>query len=769
MSTESNLRQERRLGLVLLAVVAVGLVVGVAIFLGATSVDHAERETRNWKRDEARGLHVRRFDSHFEKSTLMRDRVGRSPRECGAGDYYNSTLTLCLPKVHEDSSFENDLLDTSTKQCDDFYRYSCGKWIDTHENMSRSFTSIAKVNRASVNKVIATAETNSAVYRFLQSCISTLVERNNRRQTKREAQYHLNRIVSRVDSYADIGNALAELIKSGFYAPFSLEIENNPTAASMIPLFEKNVLPLNQTEHFAPVYSLFIELFNPSEAVHKTRRLFRVVQDLGLTTRDEFINDWLLYLQSPLGMKNDLMSFKEFTEIIKDGNDRVQFSMYDMLETLGGRNMVFDDHQTVWVMEQEWFRNFEVKSISLEDWKLFLEFCVISSVIDYYPDLPMDVYYRNHARTIHKQGFSFVPRMWGVPKHKLNAQRTGPQASYEDCAQITHHMLAGEVGHMFHEYLGYQDKDYARVKQMVLNITKQFRKTIEKTEWIDEITKERALFKIDKINVRVGYPDHWPREPFLDRIHKDRYVRNINIVREYRVRRMLDLWRNEGKWFELDEIARFGSPISTVNAYYSPMTNSIVIFDGIMQYPFFRPGFNLRSLYSTLGVVVGHELSHSMDPFGSQFDQYGSFRNWWLLESKHNLQEQFRCLAAEYKAPEYCGEVKGYGNKTLGEDTADLLGVRLAFAAWKDAHAQGPHARDEQFTEDETAKWFYTYAQSWCAHYSQEKACKRVTTDEHPLPSMRVTQTLRNIPEFARLMGCIPTDKMVHDPPCKIY
>jgi predicted metalloendopeptidase len=172
-------------------------------------------------------------------------------------------------------------------------------------------------------------------------------------------------------------------------------------------------------------------------------------------------------------------------------------------------------------------------------------------------------------------------------------------------------------------------------------------------------------------------------------------------------------------------------------------------------------------MYSTLGVVVGHELSHAFDPFGSQFDAWGSLHQWWKLPALEHLKHNFQCLANEYKAPSFCGNITNYGNQTLGEDTADLMGVSLAYHAWLEKRSA--EVRDQEALDNDKALWFYSYSQSWCAKYSEQRACDRIKSDPHPLPRMRVKQTLRNIPDFARVMGCQDSDDMVHRPVCNIY
>jgi predicted metalloendopeptidase len=275
---------------------------------------------------------------------------------------------------------------------------------------------------------------------------------------------------------------------------------------------------------------------------------------------------------------------------------------------------------------------------------------------------------------------------------------------------------------------------------------------------MDPDTRERAVAKVREVVVRAVHPTHWRPEPFAHRLAPDRWLRNINLVRLYRSERNFALWKSRDP-LDRDAIQRFGQPLSTVNAYYSPVTNTITVFAGILLPPFYDDRFSEVAAYARIGTVIGHELAHAMDNHGRMFDHLGNYRDWWAPESARAFQERAQCIAREYSAPHGCDNLQ-YGNQTLGEDIADIIGVTLAHRALQRAGTGG--------TDDERV-FFQAFAQQWCARYDRDAVCNRVNEDVHAVPEMRVDRTLRQLPAFQRAFQCADTHPMVNPQPCVLY
>lgn len=739
------------------------------------------------------------------RHAAQRDTVRLTPGQCTVGEEFDTRVGLCVPVVNTPLALEDAIIDRGVIGCDDFYSMTCGNWLTTHQDESRSFSALYHQNQWEVADIIRN-ETSGPIHDFYQSCLKELVDKSTQHQQKEEAEQMLASMLSGIYKHEGLPVLFARLLRHGLPAPFAVTIENHPTKALMIPTIHRDGFLFDETTDYIELVDIF-SLLNPTEIAHiKAAQIVGIVNKLDAQAVPDTrrFDSYVDYLKDRNGFRRDLFKWGALGELFQAKEK--SFSLLSFIMLLGGPSFIIRDTQDIWVLDKGHFLNLDVSVLSMAEWRVYTEFSVLYSIRDFFPDLEDDAYFteplvpgasRRWTRIERRRRFGEpldyrmqeqrsvpfpVPRRIPTPKLPSRKRTTPlPAVTQGDCVHITHKMLPGLISHRFMNRSGLGEGDVERVKRMVEAIRDEFAALIDQTEWMDQHTRDTAKQKLRAINVRVAHPNTWPVESFAGRILPMRYAHNLNLVRAYRVQRDLDLWRNSGGWFDLDEIARFGAPLSTVNAYYSPSTNSIVIFAGIMRPPFYHTDYDVLSLYATLGVVVGHELSHSMDPMGSQFDQWGSFRAWWTQESRTEQQTRLQCIAHEYAPPDYCviegdDALDNYGNRTLGEDTADLIGVLLAFRAWKKADAALPHeakATDRArgvTPSHEEQYWFMIYSQLWCASYSHETACERILTDPHPLPRMRVTETLRNLPVFARVFGCnAPWSSMVHDPPCHLY
>jgi predicted metalloendopeptidase len=270
-------------------------------------------------------------------------------------------------------------------------------------------------------------------------------------------------------------------------------------------------------------------------------------------------------------------------------------------------------------------------------------------------------------------------------------------------------------------------------------------------------TRTRAVEKIQSIEVRAIHPNTWTQEPFANQIRPDRFAANLNLVRKYRA------WRNYAQ-SDTEAVQRFGAPLSTVNAFYSPVSNTVTIFAGIVTEPFYSDSYSDLSLYATLGMIIGHELSHAMDNQGRLFDLHGSLRNWWAHNDSVVFDRLSRCIVREYGSPEGCPNMQ-YGDQTLGEDIADIIGITLAFRTYFQ------HTRRRRSFEilDDQQNFFRIFAQMWSSSYDQSMTCSRVAEDEHAIAWYRVDKTLRQVSVFHQVFGCSERSPMVNPTPCRIY
>jgi putative endopeptidase len=286
----------------------------------------------------------------------------------------------------------------------------------------------------------------------------------------------------------------------------------------------------------------------------------------------------------------------------------------------------------------------------------------------------------------------------------------------------------------------------AKAVAMVMNLKAALGDRIRTLDWIGEDTRRQALRKLDAIAVKVGYPDKW-RDYSRLRVGGGSYVANVRQAEEFEFQRNLD---KIGKPLDRTE---WGITTPTVDAYYNPTLNEIVFPAGILQPPFFDPKADDASNYGSIGGVIGHELTHGFDDEGRQFDAEGNLKNWWTEEDVRNYQDRGRAIAKQYSGYVAVDDLHINGDLTLGENIADIGGLKIAYLALQKALAANPAPEKiDGFTADQ--RFFIAYAQGWRRNATPESIRVMIATDPHSPAPFRVRGPTADTPEFSRAFAC---------------
>jgi len=283
---------------------------------------------------------------------------------------------------------------------------------------------------------------------------------------------------------------------------------------------------------------------------------------------------------------------------------------------------------------------------------------------------------------------------------------------------------------------------------------------IAKLDWMNDLTKALAGQKLGKIVRMIGYPDTWRTYDF--EVRRDDFAGNQLRSVAFETRRVL---------------ARSGKPVDRgewqmntfdVNAYYEPTANNTALPAGILQPPFFGQDRSVAANLGGIGMVIGHELTHGFDDQGAQFDQNGNLKNWWLPADATKFADKSTCVADQYSTFEAMPKGFVNGRLTLGENIADLGGVKMAFKAYrflrKDA---GKLYVADGYNEDQ--QFFIAVGQAWCSRDRPAEVQRRLTADEHAPPKFRVYGSLRNLKEFAEAFNCSPGTPMHPAQTCSVW
>ena len=288
-------------------------------------------------------------------------------------------------------------------------------------------------------------------------------------------------------------------------------------------------------------------------------------------------------------------------------------------------------------------------------------------------------------------------------------------------------------------------------------LKKSFAQHIKNVTWMGDTTKEKAMEKLHKFSVKVGYPDKWEDYSKLTMNPEVSLFENITQVGEWAFQKALD---KVGK--EVDK-TKWVLPPQTVNAYYDPTSNEIVFPAGILQPPFFSFEADPAVNFGGIGGVIGHEMTHGFDVSGAEFDANGNLQNWWEPADKENFQKATEALAKQYDQYEPVKGIFVNGTMTNVENIADLGGVNIAFDALqmylKD---HGSVGKISGFTQEQ--RFFLAWASVWRTLSTDQYITNQVKVDPHSPDYLRAFAPLTNVDAWYKAFDVKEGDKLYRKP-----
>jgi putative endopeptidase len=337
------------------------------------------------------------------------------------------------------------------------------------------------------------------------------------------------------------------------------------------------------------------------------------------------------------------------------------------------------------------------------------------------------------------------------------------QARWKRCVTATDRALGEALGQRYVE-LTFGAEGKQRMLKMVDALEKSLDADIQGLSWMTSDTKKQAKIKLQAIRNKIGYPDTW-RDYSSVTITRGDLMGNVLRANQFESKRQID---KIGK--PLDRKEWTMTP-PTVNAYYSAAQNDINFPAGILQPPFFDKQMDDAVNFGGIGLVIGHELTHGFDDQGRKFDAQGNMRDWWTEQDAKEFEKRASCVADEYGGFVSVDDLKLNGRLTLGENTADNGGARIAFNALESLIAQDATGKAAQKIDGYTPeqRFFLGFARVWCEQRRPEFARNTVLTDPHSPGKFRVNGTVQNMPEFQKAWGCKADQPMVSANACRVW
>ena len=645
------------------------------------------------------------------------------------------------------SGLDTASMDSAVNPCVDFYQYACGNWIAQHplpSDRSRyaRFTEVSERNeKVLLNILESAAELKTAkgspeqkLGDAFSSCMDTAAI-NQKGIAPLKAE--LERIAA-IQDHGDIFNEVVRLHRMGVSVFFVFDSQadyknSNRTIANI----QQGGLSLPDREYY----------LKPDPKSVETRQHYVEHVAKMLELAGEPADSAKAHAQMVLDLE---------TMLAKNSADRV--TMRDPLK----RYHPMTRAELAELVHFDWDSYFKAMDAPAFDSLNVSNPDYLKGIAPALMDQPMEAfraymaYHLLHryadllAEPFEKENFDFWQRYLAGTRE--------PRPRQFRCVEAVDRGLGDLLGQKYIEVAFGADAKQ-QITDLVEHLDKAMAQDIRALDWMTEDTKKAALAKLAEITNNVGYPKKW-RDYSQVTIERDDFLGNGMRMAEAMRQRNLD---KIGKPTDKTE---WNMTAPTVNAFYAPPYNSINFPAGILQTPFFDPHRDMALNYGGVGSVIGHEMTHGFDDQGRKFDGDGNLRDWWTPADGAAFEKRAACIADEYSGFTAVDDVKLNGKLTLGENTADNGGLRIAYMAMENA-LDGKGAAIGGFTPEQ--RFFLGFAQVWCQNQTPQEARQRAFTDPHSPGRYRVIGTLENMPEFQKAFSCKPGQPMVSANACRVW
>jgi putative endopeptidase len=365
----------------------------------------------------------------------------------------------------------------------------------------------------------------------------------------------------------------------------------------------------------------------------------------------------------------------------------------------------------------------------LESWKSWLTFHLLNASANFLPKAYDDLHF----------GF-FATTLQGTPQQRERWKRALALLGTD---------LGDAVGKAYvQKYFPPASRE--RIQQLVANLIAVFPERIERLDWMSPETKQKARAKVATIKVGVGYPDVW-------RDYSQLSIRTDDPLGNHQRAQLAEYRHQLGKLGKAPDKNEWWMTPHTVNALNLPLQNALNFPAAILEAPFFDPRADDAANYGSIGAVIGHEIVHSFDNLGAEFDAQGQLRNWWTPADIEHFKAAGKALVAQYNAYEALPGLFLKGEQELGENIADLAGLAVAYDAYRKSLGGRQAPVMDGLSGDQ--RFFIAYAQSWRDKRREASLRARIATDVHAPAGFRA-QTVRNLDAWYVAFDVQPGQKL---------
>ena len=628
-------------------------------------------------------------------------------------------------------------MDTTVNPGDNFWLYANGAWdknavIAGTESSIGSFTDLRKANREAMKSLCEDAAKAGAAKGSVEQQVGDLYASGMDSAKIEELGYTpIKPYLDQISNLQDTKQMMDWIAKqrpegNGYLYNFYVAPDDK-NASVMISAFTQGGLGLPERDYYFKTDSNALDTKNKYASYIAS--LFKLIGDDAATAAKNAIGVIALETKIANGHLTNIelrdpqanyhkLSLAEMNKLAP---------AIDWKATFDGLGMKQDSFL---VGQTKFFANLNVlMGQPIEDWKQYLRFHTISDAASYLSKAFDDAHFNFYSKTLAGQ--------------QIQKARTERIASEVD------RTLGESLGQLYvKKYFNADAKK--RMLELVKNLQEVYAKRIKELDWMSDVTKEKALAKLQAFVTKIGFPDKW-KEYKVD-IDRNNYFRNLI---------------GFSKWAYADNIAKQGKPVDksewgmtppTINAYYNPPYNEIVFPAGILQFPFFDPKADDAINYGGIGMVIGHEITHGFDDQGAQYDLEGNLKNWWAADDNTKFRTKVDQVIKQYDGFTVLDSLHLKGALTVGENMADIGGLAIAYEAFKNTEQGKKNEKIDGFTAEQ--RFFLSFAQIWRIKVKDQSMRQQVLTNPHSPAMWRVNGPVSNFTPWYTAFGVKPGNKL---------
>jgi putative endopeptidase len=625
-------------------------------------------------------------------------------------------------------------MDRTKQPCEDFYQYANGEWLARFQlppDRPRVyvFTLLADENRQKLRDILeAAAKDTQAAKNSIRGLVGTFYrsgmdEKRIEEAGARPLQPELDRIAA-LQKPEELLPLLAWLHSCQISGGFGFHATPDAKDSTrMIAAFSQGGLSLPDRDYYLKeddkskkIRAAYVEHIQKmlrllGDAPNSTSRQAKTI--LELETRLAKVSRTRVALRDPHRNYN-LMT----VAAMEKETPGVSWQPY--FHALG-----IDNLKEINVRQPEFLQELGqmIRKVPLDDWKVYLRWHLLDNCAAELSSPFVQEDFHFHGTVLQ-----------GIPRDRPR---------WERIVDATDHMLGEALGQLY-VAREFPPEAKASAEKLVYNLKHTLRERLSRLEWMSPQTRKEAIKKLDAIRVKIGYPKRWRDYSGLV-LNDDVYVKNVLAAKAFNRRYELS---KIGKPVDRDE---WHMTPPTVNAYYNPNLNEIVFPAGILQPPFFDAKADDAVNYGAIGMVIGHEMTHGFDDQGRKFDAAGNLRDWWRPDDAARYKERAAQVAKQYSRYVVVDGMTINGELTLGENIADLGGLKIAYVALQKVLQDHPQPLIDGFTPAQ--RFFLAYAQIWRGQTRPEAERMQLLTNPHSPARFRVLGPLYNMPEFFQAFG----------------